>query len=50
MREEDVTIIGSSDRPTSVFVASGKHKVSLKQRLQKKSFELRKKVYLMDKT
>ena len=37
------TIIGSSDGPTSVFITSGKHKLNLKQQLQKKSFELRKK-------
>jgi len=41
------TIIGSSDGPTSVFVASGKYKLSLKQQLQKKSFELRKKWYAL---
>ena len=41
------TIIGSSDGPTSVFIASGNHKPDLKQKLQKKSFELRKKWYAL---
>lgn len=41
------TIIGSSDGPTSVFIASGEHKPNLKQKLHKKCFELRKKWYAL---
>lgn len=46
-KEQNVTVIGSNDGPTSVFIASGKHKQSFKQQLQKKSFELRKKWYTL---
>lgn len=47
MNKKDVTIIGSSDGPTSVFLASGNHKANVKQKLQKKYFELRKKWYAL---
>ena len=47
MSKKDVTIIGSSDGPTSVFLASGNRKANVKQQLQKKYFELRKKWYAL---
>jgi len=42
-KEQNVTVIGSNDGPTSVFIAGESHKSNLKQQLQKKCFELRKK-------
>ena len=47
MNKKDVTIIGSSDGPTSVFLASGNRKANVKQKLQKNFFELRKKWYAL---
>lgn len=47
MSKKDVTIIGSSDGPTSVFITGGKHEPNIKQILQKKYFELRKKWYAL---
>ena len=47
MSKEAVSIIGSSDGPTSVFMTGGKHKTNIKQKIQKKSFELRKKWYAL---
>lgn len=41
------TIISSSDGPTAVFLSNGKHKPNIKQRIQKKLFELRKKWYAL---
>ena len=46
-KEKNVTVISSNDGPTSIFITSGKHKLSLKQQLKKKSFELRKKWYAL---
>lgn len=43
MSKDNVTIIGGSDGPTSVFIASGSHKPNMKQKLQRKMFEYRKK-------
>ena len=42
----NTTIIGSSDGPTSVFLVGG-HKPNIKQKIQKKAFELRKKWYAL---
>lgn len=39
-----VSIIGGSDGPTAVFLA-GKHKKTIKQRIKKRLFEMRKKWY-----
>lgn len=47
MSKEAVSIIGSSDGPTSVFMTGGNHKTNIKQKIQKKSFELRKKWYAL---
>ena len=41
------TIIGSSDGPTSVFIASSNHKVNIKQKFQRKMFSFRKKWYAL---
>ncbi len=46
-KNEDISIIGGSDGPTSVFITGGNHKPNLKQKLQKKHFELRKKWYAL---
>ncbi len=43
----NTTIIGGSDGPTSVFICSGKHKQNMKQRIQRKLFQLRKKWYAL---
>lgn len=40
---KDTTIIGGSDGPTSVFVVGRNHKPSMKQRMQRAMFRLRKK-------
>jgi len=42
-KEQNVTVIGSNDGPTSVFIAGESHKPNLKQQLQKKCFDLSKK-------
>lgn len=47
MSKENITIIGGSDGPTSVFIADSNHKQTIKQRLYKKRFELRKKWYAL---
>lgn len=41
------TIIGGSDGPTSVFILGGHQKLNIKQRVQKKIFQLRKKWYAL---
>lgn len=40
---KDTTIIGSSDGPTSVILLKNEHKPNMKQRFQRRMFELRKK-------
>lgn len=45
-KSESVSIISSSDGPTSVFLLGG-HKPNMKQKIQKKVFELRKKWYAL---
>lgn len=40
-------IIGGSDGPTAVFFSSSKHKPNMKQNIQRKLFELRKKWYAL---
>jgi len=43
----NMAIIGSSDGPTSVFICSDKRKPNMKQRIQKKLFQLQKKWYAL---
>ena len=47
MSKETISIVGSSDGPTSVFIADDKHKINIKQKIQKKYFEFRKKWYAL---
>ena len=42
MSEKNVTIIGSGDGPTSVFIADRNSKLNIRQKLYKKRFELLK--------
>ena len=44
---KDTTIIGGSDGPTSIFLLKNEHKPNMKQYLQRKMFELRKKWYAL---
>ena len=46
-KEQNIAIIGSNDGPTSVFISNGNQKPNLKQKFQKKRFELRKKWYAL---
>lgn len=45
-KSDSITIIGSSDGPTSVFLAGG-HKRTIRQSIQKKVFGLRKKWFAL---
>lgn len=46
-KSESFSIIGGSDGPTSVFILGGHQKLNIKQRVQKKVFQLRKKWYAL---
>ena len=43
----NTTIISSSDGPTAVFVAGRNHRPNIKQRMQRRVFELRKRWYAL---